>query len=82
MLMDETIKNSDMANNDNLTNRLDTVKSMDNDSVDFILNKYPKSKQIFAALLLLVEAEKNYGVDVSDWECDLADIVWKEISEK
>lgn len=68
-----------MAQNSNFTSNVATAQTMGKEEVNALLDKYPNSKNAFVALLLLVEAEKESGVAVCDWECDLAEIVWKEV---
>jgi hypothetical protein len=70
-----------MSHNKNLASKIESTKVMGKEEVDALLNKYPDSKRAFAALLLLVEAEKESGASVCDWECDIAEVVWKEVQK-
>lgn len=55
------------------------VEKMSDEEKNALIERYPKSKNMFVALLLLVTAEKEDGECVDDWECDLANVVWKEV---
>jgi hypothetical protein len=67
-------------NNENMEELCEKTENMSQEELDAILNRYPKSKAGFAALLLLVEEHKKDNmIDIDDWECDLDNIVWGEV---
>lgn len=56
------------------------TEKMTSEELDEILNRHPKTKAGFAALVLLFEERsKDEDVDIDDWECDTDDIAFGEI---
>lgn len=51
------------------------------DEIDNRLKDYPRAKLMLASLIELVEQEAQGIADVDDWECDLSNAVWAEVSE-
>lgn len=51
------------------------------DEIDNLLKDYPKAKLMLASLIGLIEMEALGLVCVDDWECDLSNAVWAEVSE-
>lgn len=58
------------------------VEKMSDEEKNALIGRYPNSKDMFVALLLLVKAEKEDDVCVDDWEFDLSNVVWKEVQEE